>query len=104
MPSAKKICGKDFIFQENNASFFSSNETKEGCLGKISTALEWLGLSLDLNLVENVWGIMVRRLNANVKKCNTVAQLLSSIMEVCKAIKNEIRHNLINSMSNRIYK
>ena len=51
-----------------------------------------------------IWGIMVRRLNANVKKCNTVAQLLSSIMEVCKAIKNEICHNLINSMTNRIYK
>ena len=60
--------------------------------------------SPDLNLVENVWDIMVRRLNANVKKCDTVAQLKSSIMEVWKAIKNEIRHHLINSMTNIIYK
>ena len=51
-----------------------------------------------------LWGIMARRLNANVKKCNTVAQLKSSIVEVCKAIKNEIRHHLINSMINIIYK
>ena len=54
--------------------------------------------------MENVWGIMVRRLYANEKQYDTVAQLKSSLMEVWKAIENEIRHNLINSMPNRIFK
>ena len=52
----------------------------------------------------DVWDIMVRTLYVNGKKYDTVAQLKSSILEVWKPIENEIRHTLINSMPNRIFK
>ena len=61
-------------------AFFLQTRQSSGLRGKISTILEWPVHSPDLNLVENVWGIMDRRLYANVKKCDTVAQLKSSIM------------------------
>ena len=104
LPSAKKIGGKDYIFQQDNASIHLSNETKEWSKGKQITVLDWPVLSPDFNLMENVWGIMVRRLYVNEKKYDTVAQLKSSILEIWKAIEHEIRHNLINSMPNRIFK
>ena len=47
-------------------------------MGKKSTVLEWSVSSPDLNLVENVWGIMA--LWDIMQKCDTVAQLKSSIM------------------------
>ena len=104
MPSAKKIGGKDYIFQQDNASIHLSNETKEWSKEKQITVLDWPAISPNLNLMENVWGIMVRRLYVNEKKYDTVAQLKSSILEIWKAIENEIRHNLINSMPNIIFK
>ena len=70
---------KRFHFPTKQCKLFSSNETKEWFKGIKSTVLEWPGLSPNLNLVENVWGIMVRIINAKVKKYDTVAQ--SSIIE-----------------------
>ena len=73
-----------------------------GIREKKINVLEWPALCPDLNPMKNVWGIMVRRLYANGKHYDTVGQLKLSIMEVWKAIENEIRHNLITP--NRIFK
>jgi len=63
-----KICGKNWIFQQDNAPIHASKETKTWLDLKKINLLEWPAYSPDLNPIENVWGIMARRVYANGKQ------------------------------------
>lgn len=56
----EKVDG-DFIFQQDNASIHASKLSIEGFQSKEIELLDWLTCSLDLNPIENLWGILVHQ-------------------------------------------
>lgn len=63
----------------------------------------WPSCSPDLNPMENIWGIMVRRIYANNRQYQTVQELKNAIQQAWNNISDEILQNLIRSMPSRIF-
>ena len=62
IPSAEDLCDDDFLFQQDLASCHTSKSTTKWLKEKDITVLPWLANSPDLNPIENLWGIMKKRL------------------------------------------
>ncbi|GBO08171.1 Transposable element Tc3 transposase [Araneus ventricosus] len=61
LPFAENIWRRNWEYQHNNAPIHTSNDTKDYLNSKNVTVLEWPLMSLDLNPIDNVWGIMSRK-------------------------------------------
>jgi transposase len=77
-----------------------SNETKEWLKTKNINTLNWPAISPDLNPIENVWGILTRKLFANGKQFRTVKELKDSLIEWDNISTRELK-KLIDSMPKR---
>jgi transposase len=103
LPFCKKLRSKKWIFQQDNASIHSSAETKNWLASKKIELLDWPANSPDLNPMENLWGILARRVYKNNTQYNTVEALREAVEREWKSIENDILHNLVDSMNNRIF-
>jgi transposase len=95
----------DLTFQQDNAAVHTSNATM-GYLGYYHPdvkILDWPARSPDLNPMENMWAIIVRRVYANNRQYGTVNELKDAILEAWTGISDEIIQNLIRSMPTRIF-
>ncbi len=98
LPSADKLYGDaDFIFQPDLAPAHTAKGTKSWFNDHGVTVLDWPANSSDLNLIENLWGIVKRKMrdtrpnNADdLKAANKKATWASITPEQC--------HRLIVSM------
>ena len=63
--------------------------------------MKWPALSPDLNPIENVWGIMARRLNAGNKQYSTVRVLEEAVMACWNALSDDELRRLAESVSDR---
>lgn len=64
--------------------------------------LPWLSRSPDLNPVENLWGMLARRVYSNGRQYSSINQLKSAILCCWETIKAEELVKLVNSMPNRM--
>lgn len=100
--AGKKICGKNWIFQQDNASVHTSKLTLDWLKSKKVNFLDWPSKSPDLNPIENLWGILVRKVYANGKQYNSVDELKTNLVKCWTDIELEILSKLVDSMPNRI--
>lgn len=61
------------------------------------------GCSPDLNPIENLWGILARKLYGNCKQYNSVSELWIAVNEAWTSIEAETLRTLISSLPNRIF-
>ncbi len=101
LPSADKIYGDaDFIFQQDLAPAHTAKGTKSWFNDHGVTVLDWPANLPDLNPIDNLWGIVKRKMrdtrrnNAEDLKVATKATWASITPEQC--------HRLIDSMPRRI--
>lgn len=103
LPFMRRFRRKKFTFQQDNAAIHTSKETKQWMKDHKIDLLDWPARSPDLNPVENLWGIMVRRIYAEGRQYAAVNELKSAISEAWGNIENTVLQNLVNSMPNRMF-
>ncbi len=101
LPSADKLYGDaDFIFQQDLAPAHTAKGTKSWFNDHGVTVLDWPANTPDLNPIENLWGIVKRKMIDT--RPNNADDLKAAIKATWASIKPEKCHRLIASMPRRI--
>ena len=93
----------NFIFMQDNAPIHVSRSTRAWLQRKNVPLLDWPANSPDLNPMENLWGILVRRIYAENQQYHNVDELKKAIVAAWHTIDQEVLDNLVLSMDNRIF-
>ncbi len=97
LPSADKLYGDDdFIFQQDLAPAHTAKGTKSWFNDHGVTVLDWPANSPDLNPIENLWGIVKRKMRDT--RPNNADELKATVKETWASIPPQQCHKLITSM------
>lgn len=91
------------IFMHDGAPIHRSNSTKAWLAARNIPVFQHPARSPDLNPIENVWGILVRRVYAENKQYGDVEELRSAIQAAWDGLEQEVLDNLIRSMPTRLF-
>ncbi len=101
LASADKLYGDaDFIFQQDLAPAHTAKCTKSWFNDHGVTVLDWPANSPDLNPIENLWGIVKRKMRDT--RPNNADELKATVKETWASIPPQQCHKLITSMPRRI--
>ncbi len=101
LPSADKLYGDaDFIFQQDLAPSHTAKGTKSWFNDHGVTVLDWPANLPDLNPIENLWGIVKRKMRDT--RPNNADDLKAAIKATWASIPPQQCHKLITSMPRRI--
>ncbi len=101
LPSADKLYGEaDFIFQQDLAPAHTAKGTKSWFNDHGVTVLDWPANSPDLNPIENLWGIVKRKMR-DIRP-NNADELKATVKETWASIPPQQCHKLITSMPRQI--
>ncbi len=101
LPSADKLyVDADFIFQQDLAPAHTAKGTKSWFNDHGVTVLDWPANSPDLNPIENLWGIVKRKMRDT--RPNNADELKATVKETWASIPPQQCHKLITSMPRRI--
>ena len=99
----EEIDDENLIFQQDNASIHSAKVTKKWFQRKEINVLPWPAVSPDLNPIENLWGVVARRVYKDGRKFTTVEELKDGIRKAWASIDGSLMRNLVESMPRRIF-
>ncbi|GBM16465.1 Transposable element Tc3 transposase [Araneus ventricosus] len=103
MPFAENIGGRNWEYQHDNAPIHTSNAMKNYLNSKNVSVLEWTPMSPDLNRIENVWGIMSRKLYENGGQFYSLNTLKTAIESAWYNLEPEILRTLFMSMEKCVF-
>ncbi len=90
----------DFIFQQDLAPAHAAKSTKSWLNDHGVGVLDWPENSPDLNPIENIWGIIKRKMRN--KRPKNEDELKATVKETWASISPQQCHKLITSMPRRI--
>jgi len=91
-----------YYFQQDNARIHTSASSQQWFDENAIPVMDWPACSPDLNPMENLWGIITRKVYEAGKHFGSIQDLRSAIIREWEAISDSVLRNLANSMSNRI--
>ncbi|KAK3562573.1 hypothetical protein QTP86_002048 [Hemibagrus guttatus] len=101
LPSADQLFeDADFIFQQDLAPAHTAKSTKSWLNDHGVGVLDWPANSPDLNPIENLWGIVKRKMRN--KRPKNADELKATVKETWASIPPQQCHKLITSMPHRI--
>ena len=103
IPFAERIAGPEWIFQQDNCSVHTANLVKQWMAAENMEVLPWPSRSPDLNIIENMWGALVRRVYGNCKQYSSIPELKSALISIWEVIEQEYIQTLVHSMKNQIF-
>ena len=102
LPAAADVLGENWTLMHDGASVHRANYTKNFLEEKNVKALDWPAKSPDLNVIENVWGQMARRVYAEGRHFESLSELGEAIGEAWDAIDLEYLPSLYKSIPRRL--
>lgn len=102
LPCGARIGGDRWKFMQDNAPIHASASTTAWLNDHDIRVLPWPARSPDLNPIENMWGKLAQMVYANGKQYDTINELKVAITQNWANIGADYRHNLYNSMQNRV--
>ncbi len=102
LPLGEVIGGQDWIFQQDNAAIPTSAATQTWFRANYVRVMPWPSKSLDLNPIENLWGMLVRLVYANGRQFNSVPELQAEIIKSWDLIPASILEKLADSITKRL--
>ena len=101
VPFATKFYGQNYIFQQDNASIHTAKRTKTWFNEQKIEVMDWPAVSPDLNPIENIWGILARRVYHNGRQFQRRDELVGAILKAWDEIDDEILKKLVSTMQQR---
>lgn len=98
-----KLEDRHFIFQHDNAPIHSATLVKKWFTDNNIENLEWPSVSPDLNIMENVWGWLTRKLYADGRQFDNKEALKLALMKEWSAIPRHYIQSLYDSMPSRLF-
>ena len=78
---ANSLGGSEWIFQQDNAPVHRAKVNLAWFKSQKINVLPWLSLSPDLNTIENLWGMLSRKVYSEGKQFRTREQLKAAILK-----------------------
>lgn len=103
LPFIRRFRKSPMTFQQDNASVHVSNSTKAWFTTNKIKVLQWPACSPDCNPMENLWGILTRKVYSENKQYSSIQELKKSILSAWEGIEVETLEDLVKSMENRIF-
>lgn len=97
------IGGDKWIFQQDNAPIHRANANINWFKSRKIDVLPWPAYSPDLNPIENLWGILVRKVYEGGRQFYRTNDLKKAIEDCWAKIELHVLQNLVESMPNRIF-
>lgn len=91
------------MFQHDNAPIHSATLVKKWFTDNNIENLEWPSVSPDLNIMENVWGWLTRKLYADGRQFDNKETLKAALMKEWSAIPQHYIQSLYDSMPSRLF-
>lgn len=91
------------LLMQDNASIHVSHSTKNWLANNNIQTINWPSRSPDLNPIENIWGIMVRRVYIQGKQYNSIPDLKNAILSCWNRLSRDDILNCTRSMPDRIF-
>lgn len=101
LPFANRMYGENFIFQQDNAPIHTAMVTKSWFDTHNIKVLDWPSRSPDLNPIENMWGVLARRVYHDCRQFRSVGDLKQCVITEWNNIDYKTCYNLSQSMKNR---
>jgi transposase len=98
----EKLGGIQPILQQDNASIHAARYTKAFLDDNGIEVLPWPAKSPDLNIIENVWGLLARRVYANGRQFDKPADLIKQIEKEWEQIDLLYLQKLVKTMPKRL--
>lgn len=92
----------NFLIQQDNAPVHNSRSTRAWYNQNGIQVMDWPACSPDLNPVENIWGILSRRVYQHNKVYGSVQDLKAAIEREWAALDPQLLTTLANSLDNRL--
>jgi len=101
LPSVEAKHAEHWIFQQDGASIHTSKASRKWLRDHEIAVLDWVAKSPDLNPIENVWGVLARKVYANSRHFNSVSELQKCVQEEWDDISPSFLKVLVEGMLRR---
>lgn len=102
LPNSKKIGGKNWIFQQDNSKIHTSGLVEDWFCKKGIEVLDWPSSSPNLNPIENLWGILARRVYKKGRQFENKGDLEYQLIKTWEEIDSSELRTLIDPMIRRL--
>lgn len=92
-----------WTYQHDNAPIHTARVVKEWIKAQNVNLLEWPPYSPDLNIMENVWGLLSRKVYEGGRQFDCKETLVAAIKLAWTTISLQILENLYSSLPNRVF-
>ena len=102
LPFLRRNRRRCYKFQQDNASVHTFHSTMQWFSSKKIQVISWPSCSPDLNPIENIWGVLPRRIYANNTQYATMNDLKKAIVDAWDNLEQSLIDKLISSMPDRL--
>uniref|UniRef100_A0A3P9MYL3 Tc1-like transposase DDE domain-containing protein n=1 Tax=Poecilia reticulata TaxID=8081 RepID=A0A3P9MYL3_POERE len=103
MTEGPRLCGNDWVFQQDNAAVHNARLTKEFFQENNIALLDHPACSPDLNPIENIWGWMAREVYKNGHQFQTVDAFREAIFNTWSNVPTSLLETLASSMPKQLF-